>query len=124
MSSKNVIKGTFIHSYIHATLYLGSLIVYAVILNQKLINKSRKKEARSFKPLHKKRKKKDSEKESVKLTTDIDKPFTMVIDNYCQIMNLKSNTVLTLQKFCAVIRPSSIVYTKRFLNFQHFSKKS
>lgn len=59
----------------------GSLIVYAVILNQKLINKSRKKEARSFKPLHKKRKKKDSEKESVKLTTDIDKPFTM--DNKC-----------------------------------------
>ena len=105
---KNVIKGTFIHSYIHtfiihATLYLGSLIVYAVILNQKLINKSRKKEARSFKPLHKKRKKKDSEKESVKLTTDIDKPFTMVIDNYCQIMNLKSNTVLSLQKICAVI---------------------
>ena len=86
------------HSYIHATLCLGSLIVYAVILNQKLINKSRKKEARSFKPLHKKRKKKDSEKESVKLTTDIDKPFTMVIDNYCQIMNLKS-----LQKICAVI---------------------
>ena len=94
---------TFIYSYIHATLYLGSLIVYAVILNQKLINKSRKKEARSFKPLHKKRKKKDSEKESVKLTTDIDKPFTMVIDNYCQIMKLKSNTVLTLQKICAVV---------------------
>ena len=100
MNVLEVIKGMFTHSYIHATLYLGSLIVYAVILNQKLINKSRKKEARSFKPLHKKRKKKDSEKESVKLTTDIDKPFTMVIDNYEPKVQYCFNTAEVLCILC------------------------
>ena len=58
----------------------GSLIVYAVILNQKLINKSKKKEQKSLGKHVKRKRKKDSvaEKEAVKLTTDIDRPFTMV----------------------------------------------
>ena len=56
--------------------FSGSLIVYAVILNQKLINKSRKKE-RNFKQYPRKKRKKDSDRETVKLN-DIDRPFTMV----------------------------------------------
>ena len=56
---------------------IGSLIVYAVILNQKLINKNKKKD-RNFKQHTKKKRKKEGEKETVKLTTDIDRPYTMV----------------------------------------------
>ena len=54
--------------------------MYAVILNQKLINKSKKKEQKSLSKHVKRKRKKDSvaEKETVKLTTDIDRPFTMV----------------------------------------------
>lgn len=54
--------------------------MYAVILNQKLINKSKKKEQKSLGKHVKRKRKKDSvaEKEAVKLTTDIDRPFTMV----------------------------------------------
>ena len=53
------------------------MIVYAVILNQKLINKNKKKD-RNFKQHMKKKRKKEGEKETVKLTTDIDRPYTMV----------------------------------------------
>ena len=53
------------------------MIVYAVILNQKLINKNKKKD-RNFKQHTKKKRKKEGEKETVKLTTDIDRPYTMV----------------------------------------------
>ena len=57
--------------------------MYAVILNQKLINKSKKKEQKSLGKHVKRKRKKDSvaEKEAVKLTTDIDRPFTMVSHN-------------------------------------------
>ena len=48
-----------------------------MILNQKLINKNKKKD-RNFKQHTKKKRKKEGEKETVKLTTDIDRPYTMV----------------------------------------------
>jgi len=60
----------------------GSLIVYAAILNQKLINKSRKKE-KSLKHHLKKKRRKDIEKETIKMSGEADRPFTM--DNNCLI---------------------------------------
>ena len=48
-----------------------------MILNQKLINKNKKKD-RNFKQHTKKKRKKEGEKETVKLNTDIDRPYTMV----------------------------------------------
>ena len=63
--------------------------MYAVILNQKLINKSRKKE-RNFKQYPRKKRKKDSDRETVKLN-DIDRPFTMVNINHHQYLIIKFN---------------------------------
>jgi len=60
----------------------GSLIVYAAILNQKLINKSRKKDKTLKHSSHLKRKRrKDLDKESIKISTEPDRPFTM--DSNC-----------------------------------------
>ena len=58
-------------------IFTGSLIVYAAILNQKLINKSRKKD-KSLKHHLKKRRRKDLDKETIKISTETDRPFTMV----------------------------------------------
>ena len=57
----------------------GSLIVYAAILNQKLINKSRKKDKSLKHSSHfKKKRRKDLDKETIKISTETDRPFTMV----------------------------------------------
>ena len=68
-------------------LFKGSLIVYAAILNQKLINKSRKKD-KSLKHHLKKKRRKDIEKETIKMSGEADRPFTMVNSE-----NLQSGTL-------------------------------
>ena len=80
----SVLAQLYSNNFTNISSFKGSLIVYAAILNQKLINKSRKKE-KSLKHHLKKKRRKDIEKETIKMSGEADRPFTMV-----NIENLQS----------------------------------